>query len=103
MKVINQLVVTLSLAVPITLVTADELVIQNDINALTLGTAEFSPDMHEALKISPIGYEQIEIVPPGYDKPAVIEANTRNNGIGLHNAKLPLPGDVVASDGILIP
>ncbi len=103
MKVINKLVVTLSLAVAITLVTADELVIKNDINALTLGTAEFSPDMHEALKISPIGYEQIEIVPPGYDKPAVIEANTRKNGIGLHNGNLPLSGEIVASDGLLVP
>ena len=103
MKVINKLVVTLSLAVPITLVTADELVIKNDINALTLGTAEFSPDMHEALKISPIGYEQIEIVPPRYDKPAMIEANTRKNGIGLHNGKLPLSGEIVASDGLLVP
>ena len=103
MKVINKLVVTLSLAVAITLVTADELVIKNDINALTLGTAEFSPDMHEALKISPIGYEQIEIVPPGYDKPAVIEANTRQNGIGLHNGNLPLSGEIVASDGLLVP
>ncbi len=103
MKVINQLVVTLSLAVPITLVAADELVIQNDINGLTLGTAEFSPDMHEALKISPIGYEQIEIVPPGYDKPAVSDANTRNTGIGLHNVKIPLSGEIVASDGKIIP
>lgn len=103
MKVIIKLVLTLSLAVPLSLVTADELVIKNDINALTLGTAEYSPDMHEALKISPIGYEQIEIVPPGYDKPDVIEANTRSNGIGLHNVKLPLSGEIVASDGILVP
>ncbi len=103
MKVINKIVVALALAVPYALVTADELVIKNDINALNLGTAEFSPDMYEALKISPIGYEQIEIVPPGHDKPAVIEANSLKKGIGLHNVKLPLSGEFAARNGILVP
>jgi hypothetical protein len=103
MKVINKIVIALALAVPFTLVAADELVIENNINALTLGTAKYSPDMHEALTISPIGYEHIQIVPPGYDKPTLSEANTLKNGIGLQNVKLPLTGEIAASNNILIP
>ena len=105
MKVINKLVIALALAVPTsTLVTADELVINNNsINAFNPGAGDYTPEMHEALKISPIGFEQIEVVPPGYDKPVVIRANITKTGNGLQNVSLPATGEVAARTDLLIP
>lgn len=96
MKVINKLIITLALAVPTSnLVTADELVINN--------IRTYAPDMHEALKISPIGFEQVEVVPPGYDIPAVYGAETVRIGNGLQNVSLPIAGEIAARTEALIP
>jgi len=103
MKVIYTFAVALALAVPISLVTADELVINNKNTTYKPGLEDYSPNMHEALKISPIGFEQIVIVPPGYDKPAGIDTETMKNGIRLQNVNLPLTGEVSARPGILAP
>lgn len=100
MKVIIKLIVALALAVPLSLVTADELVFRNSI-AFDPGTKDYSPDMHEALKISPFGYEQIVVVPPGYDKPAVTDIDTVKTGIRLQKVNLPVTGEVAAQAGIL--
>lgn len=99
---INIFAVALALAVPYALVTADELVIINN-NASHFGSEDYSPDMHEALMISPIGFEQIVVVPPGHDKPAVTGIGKVENGIRLHNANFPLTGEVTAKAGILTP
>jgi hypothetical protein len=101
MKVINTLAVALALAVPISLVTADEQTLNN--YAYIPGPEDYSPDMHEALKISPIGFEQIVVVPPGYDKPAEMDTVMVKNGIRLQNVNLPLTREVTAKTGILAP
>jgi len=103
MKVINQLVVALSLAVPLSLVTADELVIKNNINTFKPGTGDYTPDMREALKISPAGFENIVVVPPGYDKHSVTDADIANNGNRLQKVNLPLEGEIAVTTQALIP
>lgn len=103
MKVINTVIVALALAVPHALVTADELVISKNINALSFGTEDYSPDMHEALTISPIGFDHIVVVPPGYANPAEASTETANFGIGLQNVNFPASGDLVLRTGIHAP
>ena len=103
MKVINKLVIALALAVPTSsLVTADELVINNN-NTFVPGTGEYTPDMSEALKISPIGFEHIEVVPPGYDKPATSGIDTVKSGHGLQNVNLPVAGEFATVPVVLAP
>lgn len=103
MKVINKVVIALALAVPMSsLVTADELVINNN-NTFLSGTGDYTPDLHEALKISPIGFEHIQVVPPGYDKPAVPRIDTVKTGPGMQNVNLPVSGDVATRPAVFSP
>jgi hypothetical protein len=65
MKVLKTAVITLVLAVPISpisLVTADELVIKANTTAYHLGTEDYSPDMQEALRLAPVNFEMVEPV-----------------------------------------
>ena len=103
MKVINQLIIALALAVPLSLVTADELVIKKSSYGFKPGTEDYSPDMQEALKISPFGYEQIVVVPPGYDKPAEIGIETVKTGIRLQNLNLADTDEVATKADMLTP
>jgi hypothetical protein len=104
MKVINKVVITLALAVPTsTLVTADELVINKANHAFNDGTGQYTPDMREALRISPIGFEHVVVVPPGYDKPEVTTTGITRIGNGLQSVNLPHEGEIAARTEVLIP
>lgn len=83
MKVIKNLTIALVLAVPISpisLVTADELVIKATYN---LAIEDYSPDMQEALKLAPVEFKEVVAVP---------EAVKTDFPVGA--ARRPAKGDV---------
>jgi hypothetical protein len=84
MKVIKQVMITLVLAVPISpisLVTADELVIKETTLAYQLGTADYTPDLQEALKLAPVKFETATPAPEAVQPDAKAGARTLNKGV----------------------
>jgi len=82
MKVTNKLIVALALAVPlspISLITADELLIKDDIKAYSQGTEDHSLNTQKPVKVLPLGFEDIVIVPPNLDNVVRIESIVTSN------------------------
>ena len=102
MKAINKLILTLALAVPISLVTADELVINSTISFDT-GIQDYAPDLSKALQISLIGHEHIVVVPHGFDKPVEKTADTVKTGIEFQHVNLPVTREVAVRTDINTP
>jgi len=77
MKVIIKLLTALALAVPISpisLVTADELLVKVNTNALSIDKAGNSLDIHNTTHILPINFEDVVVVPPNLDEIARSES-----------------------------
>jgi hypothetical protein len=75
MKVTKALILALTLAVPlspISLVTADELLIKDNTKAFNNETAEHSYSMQKTVHIVPMNFADVVIVPPSLDEVVMV-------------------------------
>ena len=71
-KVKNKLIIALALAVPISLVSADELVI-NDYAPVS-GDVDTSLKLQETVNITPMDFKDVTVVPPDLDEAIGVSA-----------------------------
>ena len=95
MKVKNKLIIALALAVPMSLVAADELVI-NDFTPVTgPGNVDTSWKSPATVAISPLDFKDVTVVPPDLQ-----EAAGAAPAPGARPRELPAQGEVAYSDAI---
>ena len=77
MKVMHMLILALALAAPLTLVSADELVIKVNTDRLGDNGVKYSGDIKEFLIPTSMDYEDVVVVPPRLDNTVIVsvEAN----------------------------
>ena len=95
MKVKYKLVIALALAVPFTLVSADELVINDNDNALVLNRADYSMKLQETVTITPVDFKDVTVAPPSLDE-AAFEVTV----LGSRPKEAPVSKKVAYSDTV---
>lgn len=98
MKVINKVALTLALAAPLTLVSADELVINVSTNVLNKGGKHYSQDIKEVLNSTPMTFGEIVIVPPTLDSAIVIENKSTVKANALERETIGTSPEVAYTD-----
>lgn len=97
MKVTKALILALTLAVPlspISLVTADELLIKSNIKAFNQGTAEYSQDMHDMTHSIPMEFKDVIVVPPNLNDVTRSTSEAADNENHVEARTLEISADV---------